>query len=251
VNEARYELVHLACSGKRNDLLLVKAAIDDGNGIRDLWDDHFPNMVRYGRSLTDYKRLKTEPRTEPPMVMVLWGPTGTGKTRFAHTLGAYFCGNFYGVYVAPPAKASGRYYDDYDGHDVIIFDEFYGYTMPWTQLLTITDRYPSVLPTHGGAGRQNVAKLIIFTSNKHPFFWYNQDKINWTPFCRRISLCVKLGSYAPPQLRDKVPVVEVSSCPVGWRQRPGAAVAARGVVGRLGFPKKKTVVIDGVMYEQK
>jgi len=234
--------------GKRNDLLDVKKAIDDGQSVGELWQDHFANMVRYGRSLVTYKRIKTEPRSLPPTVIVFWGPTGTGKSRTAMLLASYIAGRPENVYVAPAAKSSGRYYDDYDGHSVIVYDEFYGGSMQWSVLLQVLDRYENLLPTHGGAGRQNVASTIIFTSNKHPFFWYNNEKINWTPLCRRLSLIVKIGTYAPASVRSKVPCVEVSSYPVGWKIKQPTAV---GFVGRFGRPKKKTVLLDGVMYEEK
>jgi len=248
--------------GKRNDLLVVKKAIDDGIDHKGLWEEHFPSMVRYERSLVTYKRIKQNARTDAPIVIVLWGPTGTGKTRLARNLGSYLVGSEDGIYTAPQHKGSGRYYDDYDGHPCIIFDEFYGSSMPWSQLLTITDRYPNVLAAHGGAGRQNLAEVIIFTSNKHPMFWYTSDKINITPFYRRSTIILKLGTYAPMHLRKLVPACEVQGSQQSWRHRPSTLPAGPapvgpqiapifGVVRRSQQRPKKTVIIDGVLYEQK
>lgn len=43
-----------AGSGSRSDLTGVRAAIDSGSTLDDVWGEHFETMVRYERSLTSY-----------------------------------------------------------------------------------------------------------------------------------------------------------------------------------------------------
>lgn len=229
--------------------------IDTGAKQADLWDKFFPTMLRTHRAVGEYKRIKTPQRSEVPIVIIIWGPTGTGKTRVARNIGAFTYGD-QEVYMAPQAKGSGCYFDDYDAHDCLILDEFYGNRMPWSNLLTMLDRYPNILASHGGAGRQNVAKMLILTSNKHPMFWYNSDKINWAPLRRRATLIIKLGSYAPECFRHLVPQVEVfPTCSTVWPTRPKDLVSvvgvSRGVLRSAGQVPLRTMIVNGVTFIEK
>ena len=48
--------------GKRNDLLAVKAALDDGASLSTIAQDFFAEFVRHRKAFTDYKRVVTCPR---------------------------------------------------------------------------------------------------------------------------------------------------------------------------------------------
>jgi len=120
-------------------------------------------------------------RTTAPVVIFFHGPTGLGKSRSANLI-AQCLGR---VFRVPQAKGSGTYFDGYDGHEVLLFDEFYGNRVSWSQLLEITDRYPNQLPVHGSAGPANIAQYIIFCSNLKPEQLYKN--IDPAPFLRRIA----------------------------------------------------------------
>ena len=155
--------------GTRSDLLRVKESIDEGATQMELYDTHFSSMVRYTKGLMNYKRLKTVKRCWKPVILVYWGPTGTGKSHRARQ-------EFPNAFRVPAPKGSGTYYDDYDGQDAMLFEEFNPSYMTYSFIKLLLDEYEHVLPVHGSAGHQCVAHTYISTSNKHPRDWY--DSVN-------------------------------------------------------------------------
>jgi len=118
--------------------------------------------VRHYRAFEKYMTMKTEPRNHDVEVHVLYGPTGTGKSRWCmdEYPGAYW-------------KQRSKWWDGYFKHDVVIVDEYYGW-LPFDLLLRLCDRYPLLVESKGGQ-LQFVAKTICFTTNKHPDLWYHSD----------------------------------------------------------------------------
>lgn len=138
-------------------------------------------------------------------VVVLVGPPGSGKTRWAMD-------NYPTLYKLPCPKSSGTYWDDYDGQETVLVDEMYGHYFSWSFLLQLTDRYPMTVPVHGGAGHQFVSRRIIFTSNSLPEEWYSKPTIatQWNaanPFRRRVTHLLLTGAlHVPP---PALPMAEV------------------------------------------
>ena len=70
--------------GQRSDLLEIKKKIDSGASSAQIWDDHFSSSVRYHKSFDAYRDIKSKHREykdgEKPKVIILWGPSGTGKS---------------------------------------------------------------------------------------------------------------------------------------------------------------------------
>lgn len=169
--------------GKRNDLLDIKKLVDDGAPLVDIWDAHYGSMIRYHRSVKEYKRIKTPKRDWIPRVIIIIGPSGVGKSRLARQM-------------APNAywKSAGKWWDDYDGQSDIVWDEFRG-AYPFGELLRVLDSTPLTLETKGSSC-QFVGDLIIFTTNFHPSQWYDEDSIrvcwNDSPLRRRIE---EFGEY--------------------------------------------------------
>lgn len=157
--------------GKRNDLAEVKEKLDKGASLVEIADSHFSSFVRYHKSFKEYKRLKTAKRQWKTEVQVFWGPTGSGKSRRAmeENPGAYW-------------KTNSQWWDDYDGQETVIIDEFYGW-FPFNFLLRLLDRYPLTVETKGGHV-EFVAKKIVITSNQKPEDWYRN--IDVSPLMRRL-----------------------------------------------------------------
>jgi len=44
--------------GKRSDLIDIKRQVDEGLPLLDIWSNNFGSMVRYHRSIKEYKRLR-------------------------------------------------------------------------------------------------------------------------------------------------------------------------------------------------
>lgn len=113
-------------------------------------------------------------------VTVFYGPTGTGKSWAADELAP-------DAYRLPPQQsASGcGWWDAYDGQSTVIIDEFYG-QLRWSFMLQLLDRYPLRVESKGGSC-EFVGRHLIFTSNKPPWEWYDQTKMNLGPLKRRVT----------------------------------------------------------------
>ncbi len=153
-------------AGARSDLAGVKRKLDDGAKLVVIADEHFSDYIRYHKAFKEYKRIKADKRNWQMEVIVLFGTTGTGKTRWVHDV--------YGedLYSVPYAKSSGTYWDDYDGQTSVLVDEMYGKRFSHGFLLMLLDRYAFTVPVHGSSVNFS-SRRIIFTSNKHPSLWYS------------------------------------------------------------------------------
>jgi hypothetical protein len=158
--------------GARNDLNEVKASVDAGISTIQLWDDYFPTMVKYHSGITKYQLIKTPRRDFKTQVAVLWGETGTGKTRACYDLPQDDC------FWLDNARSTGDpWVDGYDPlqHKHLILDDFYGW-IKWHTLLRLLDRYPFSMESKGGK-IQVRPKYIWITSNRCPSEWYDHDKL--------------------------------------------------------------------------
>lgn len=203
--------------GKRSDLLEIKRKVDDGYALERVWDEHYGSMIRYHRSIKEYKRIKAPKRAWVPQVFVIWGPSGSGKSRLARELfpDAYW-------------KPLGKWWDDYDQQSTVVWDEFKG-QYPFQELLRVLDSTPLLVETKG-SHTQFVADTIVFTSNFHPSEWYSEDSVKFTwadsPLNRRLR---EFGEYiylgSPPESLGNVP----QSRPVVPRLAPQGSFLWNGV----------------------
>lgn len=165
--------------GRRNDLLAAKAALDGGASVNDLADEHFSAWVKYREAFHEYKRIKLPERNWQMDVIVLCGPTGTGKSSLARDLAGKDAYWWFG----------GSWWDGYDGgvSRTVVMDEFRG-GVPFTTLLRLCDRYPYSVEVKGGV-RSFTSKCIIITSNQLPEQWYDREKFgqDFGALFRRIS----------------------------------------------------------------
>lgn len=165
---------HEIGQGRRTDLGDIRDKIKSGATEIDLWEDHFNSMARNYRAIDRYRGLVSVPRDSEPMVHILYGPTGTGKSRWAFDTfpGAYW-------------KSQDNWWDEYDKHETVIFDEFYGW-IKFSLLLRICDRYPLRMERKGGFVNFK-SKTLIFTTNKKPEEWYPNIS-NFDAFIRRVNI---------------------------------------------------------------
>jgi len=181
--------------GKRNDLLEIKALVDENAPEKDLWENHFGSMVRYSSGINKYRNIKITPRSYKTEVAVFYGPTGTGKTRYIRdTLPSDKC------YWITKGRTGDPWMDGYDPvvHDHVVIDEFYGW-IKWDMLLRMLDRYPLQLEIKGGMV-QFKPKYIWITSNKSPAEWYKtgENGRDFATLLRRLNVIRRytaLGEY--------------------------------------------------------
>lgn len=123
-------------------------------------------VIKYHKGLQYALTLLSKPRDPrvAPSIEVYWGESGTGKTRKAITdnPGAYM--------VTKPNGNGVIWFDGYEGQEVMILDEFYGW-IQYDLLLRLLDRYPLKLQIKGGTVECRANKFVI-TSNKPWKEWY-------------------------------------------------------------------------------
>lgn len=154
----------------QNPLLRLKALVDTGVADAVLWDTEFVLMSKHWRAVSRYRLAATQHRCARPTIIILWGASGTGKTKLVRECFPY-------AYWKPKNK----WWDGYCNEEVVIFDEFYSW-LPLDLLLRVLDWYPVQLETKGGSV-QLTTSCFVFTSNQDPLEWYSK-----LPMYRRAAL---------------------------------------------------------------
>ncbi len=145
--------------GTRTDLEAAKAALDADTPMETMWQDQFPSMVRHSRAFREYKRLCTPARKQQTKCDVYWGDTGIGKS-------TYLADKYPKAYW----HHGDNWFDDYDGHEVVIMEDFFG-QLPIRTLLRLIDHTPHRVAVKFGYV-QWTTKLLIITCNKQVANWY-------------------------------------------------------------------------------
>lgn len=168
--------------GHRSDLESIRDKLDKREPLKRIAEEHFGDFIRYHRGFEKYRILcSLLQRTWKSEVIILTGRTGIGKSRY--------CAENY-----PNAfwKRKGDWWDGYDGHDIVIIDEFYGW-LPLDTMLRLMDRYPLMVDTKGSAV-EFVAKTICITSNNPWEEWYTwKSQELKDAFSRRIDKFIDLN----------------------------------------------------------
>lgn len=149
--------------------------MDEGKTVEDISESYFSQWVVYRRAFQEYVTQKAKPRSWKTQVFVLWGDTGTGKTRFCHDqvmdLEFWSPGDF-------------QWFDGYKDQPIVIIDDFRG-EYPLPLFLKLCDRYPMRVPIKGGFVNWAPKKIYI-TSNTAPRSWYvNADSRSLDAMIRR------------------------------------------------------------------
>lgn len=160
--------------GQRTDLEAVRQAVANQVSENDLWEQHFPVMVKYHRAISEYVNIRhraTTPSsaagTEPPLqridVYVYWGDTGLGKSRRARYEAHH-------PFIVSAGVKNDIWFDGYTpGRDIII-DEYNG-QLPINWLKRLLDNYEFELPVKCRMVPRG-ARRIFLTSNEDPRHWY-------------------------------------------------------------------------------
>ena len=106
---------------------------------------------------------------------VLWGPSGTGKSRFVAKRWPK------AFWKSPEAK----WWDGYAGQEVVVLDDFKDYAMPLVDLQRLLDWYPLWVEVKGGSVPM-LAKVYVITANTDPEDWYRRADVHRT-IMRRIT----------------------------------------------------------------
>lgn len=151
-------------SGRRVDLELIRSDIASGASEISIADKYFSQWCQYRRSFDVYRGLVSGSRNWDTWVCVLWGKTGTGKTRIVHYL--YGSENIF-------TYSGGGWFDGYRGQPIVLFDDFRGAEDGISPglLLRLLDRYPMQVPIKGSFANW-IPRKVYFTSNIRPDDWF-------------------------------------------------------------------------------
>lgn len=173
--------------GKRTDIDDAIEMLNEGASMRDMAIQNPVPYVKYHRGFEKYKALLIPDRTDHPEVIVLYGPTGRGKSRQAREI----CNS--DPYVWYPSQANGGWFDGYEGQRDTIMEEFRG-QLPFGTMLGLLDRYNFRVPTKGCFTNFSSTRIVI-TSPVHPREWYtnldSNDKLD--QLLRRITTIRKVS----------------------------------------------------------
>ena len=169
--------------GKRSDLNSAVEAVMEKKTLKQVAMDHPATFVRYGKGLMHLRSLLIEERAEEPQVVVLYGETGSGKSRQAREMLSEDKWTWY--------PQMGQWFDGYDGQKEVLFEEFRG-QIPLGFLLILLDRYGCRVQYKGGSC-EFCANKIIITSPCHPRSWYEkcENEDVWAQLKRRITIIKK------------------------------------------------------------
>lgn len=165
--------------GSRSDIEGLYTAVKSGKTELQLFDDHTAAMFKYRRSASRLMQLLQEEKARSalfvkPLVVVLWGPAGTGKTRtiMQRSPQVYICD-----------MLDQGWFDGYSGQSSILLDDFNG-EVPWKTLMRMLDGYRLQLAVKGSSCYKNWNTVYI-TSNHPPETWYSGEHL--AALTRRIS----------------------------------------------------------------
>lgn len=146
--------------GDRTDLKALGNKIMAGASLADLARENPEAVIKYSKGLEVLIGLSTAERKEKPSVIWVWGPPGSGKTRWVHERHA-------SLYI----KDGTQWWNGYSGQDAILIDDFDG-KWPVRDLLRLLDRYAYQGQTKGGYVKITSPHIYI-TCDRH---W---RAINW------------------------------------------------------------------------
>lgn len=152
--------------GQRSDLAQAAQDVVHGKRIRQIALDQPATFAKYFKGLHALKMAVEPPKAQIRKCALLWGSSGTGKTRTAYDL--FPPEEIYKVF-----DVTAPWFDGYEGQRIAILDDCGAGMMNIQKLKNYTDRYPTIVPIKGGSASWN-AEIVILTSN-HPLeHWYEK-----------------------------------------------------------------------------
>ncbi len=108
--------------------------IKNGASLKRVAEEHPEAYIRYHKGFRALKNVQSFVREDPPEVTLYYGPTGAGKT------GRVF--RDHGEDLWDSGIVGGLWFDEYDNHDDVLFDDFGGASSKWPLLafLRVIDR---------------------------------------------------------------------------------------------------------------
>ncbi len=174
--------------GSRSDLAIFAEGLLAGKRPSELANEYPVTFIRSHRGIERFYFMQQTKRAKewrPIRCTVLWGASGTGKTRAAIAMG----GDDYFV-IGRPTK-SGQWWDGYDGEEFVVGDEWRrDMGLSHAAVLGLLDGHELRLPTKGGHCWA-LWRYVVITSRFHPDTWFEQDWQNDIELRRRIHVIIE------------------------------------------------------------
>lgn len=186
-----YEDGEIKSQGKRNDLKNVCEAVKNGAKLFEIAEEFPETFVKFTKGITALRSMKLTPRTDKPYIEWRWGLAGTGKTRYCVEKHS----NHY-------IKDGTQWWDNYDGQEAIIIDDFEAKSWPYRDFLRLIDRYAYQGQFKGGYVNIN-SPYIYITCEHPPQFYWTDNKL--AQVVRRIDKIVEVIPTRIPENTTESP----------------------------------------------
>lgn len=186
-----------ASQGKRSDLQRVAELVRGGHSLAEIASQETASYIKYHKGIKD--AISVIPRNPRKFlqVVVLYGPSGVGKSRFVREFAKR---NELSVF-SKDTGVNNIWFDGYTHQDVLLLDDFEPKDVPFRNLLKWMDVYELNVQVKGGYVCANWSYVFV-TTNVHPDLWYvEQDQMSRDALQRRIKwrLQCDSGSFATEQ----------------------------------------------------
>jgi Putative viral replication protein./RNA helicase. len=193
--------------GKRSDILAVTNHIsvmnEEGNMNTHELAVNFPReFVKYHRGFNALMTaLVKPPRWRNVTVNVLYGETGTGKSRY---LSEHVTGSFYYI----RRGVSGIWWDQYFGQRNVIFDDFDGSWIKYREFLRLADGHPYYGDVKGSSHVAANWRTVWISADRHPRDWWEIGEAKWSQLERRLTRIVMYRQGEDPVYEKGEPFPE-------------------------------------------
>lgn len=182
--------------GSRNDLKSLSKSLKAGKSIRYLVNNHTETMLRYFGNATKIQSVLEESNERNWMteLYIYTGVAGSGKSHAAYREAIKFLSDE-GIDEKPymlmvPAKGEQLWWENYDGHSVVIIDDFYG-TIGLDYFKRLIDKYPMRVNIKNRSANF-LARRVYITSNQGWRSWWGSELLsnreNENAIMRRITV---------------------------------------------------------------
>lgn len=159
-----------AKQGQTRGLVQAAEMITQGAPMREVAEQFPTEYIRHHKGMQSlWAQVRLQHRKIDmevgPEIWVFYGPTGTGKSMEVYH-------RWPDAYRKP---ANGKWWDGYQGEETVVFEDFKGSAMALHDLQLVLDKYPLNVEVKGGFIPLSATRYV-FTTNTHPYSWYEADK---------------------------------------------------------------------------